>query len=873
MERALRHRESILEATSVIAEKLLNTLDWEETILEVLLHLGLVTGTSRVNIFENQRDTKTGEPFQPVTTDICYEWTAEDIQPQINNPTLRNFTLSQDGFSRWESFLRRNQIISGWVDDFPKSERPILKEQQIKSLVVVPIFVQYQSGYDYKKEPARKSWWGMIGFDDCIGLKEWLVPEIESLRIVAEMLGAAIHRKSNLEAIRNSEERLKLALESAQQGLWIWDLTKNELFYDNIATGMLGYAENEIGDNLNGWVDTAHPDDRKKVLQLLQEHLEEKTQFFEVEYRASHKSGDWIWLFAKGRTTSHDRLGKPTRIIGTVQNITSQVAFREELHRARQLAEKANRSKSTFLATMSHEIRTPMNGVIGMTSLLLHTPLNPDQQEYVETIRASGEALLTIINDILDYSKIEADKMALEQQSFDLRECIESALDLIAHHASQKNLELSCIYEPDLPGVVIGDVTRLRQILVNLLNNAVKFTEHGEVVLQVVQERDESILEGDKNNFVSLHLSVRDTGIGIAPDQVNSLFLPFTQVDASTTRKYGGTGLGLAITSRLVEMMGGRVWAESEGISGKGSTFHVVIRLPVDIETPSNLISGQMIQLSGKHALIVDDNETNRTLLSRYCMLWGISPHTTASPHEALQWFADDTGADFDLVLVDFQMPEMNGVSLIAEMRNIHPGRKTPMILLSSWSMKEKIPEGLAIDAVLLKPIKLSQLYDNLIRVLSEVADRDNAMLTAEIEQTTPISGVQVETKQSLRILLAENNLINQKVALKMLEQIGYRADLAANGVEALQALERQEYDVILMDIQMPEMDGETATRKIRAELLPERQPYIIAMTAHAMKGDRERYLQAGMDDYLSKPVQVKNLKNALERVNSSRLV
>jgi CheY-like chemotaxis protein len=254
-------------------------------------------------------------------------------------------------------------------------------------------------------------------------------------------------------------------------------------------------------------------------------------------------------------------------------------------------------------------------------------------------------------------------------------------------------------------------------------------------------------------------------------------------------------------------------------------------------------------------------------------MLWGISPHTTASPHEALQWFADDTGADFDLVLVDFQMPEMNGVSLIAEMRNIHPGRKTPMILLSSWSMKEKIPEGLAIDAVLLKPIKLSQLYDNLIRVLSEVADRDNAMLTAEIEQTTPISGVQVETKQTLRILLAENNLINQKVALKMLEQIGYRADLAANGVEALQALERQEYDVILMDIQMPEMDGETATRKIRAELLPERQPYIIAMTAHAMKGDRERYLQAGMDDYLSKPVQVKNLKNALERVNSRRLV
>lgn len=649
------------------------------------------------------------------------------------------------------------------------------------------------------------------------------------------------------EKLAESEHRFSSLIQNITDLITLITPTGEIIFQSPAIKQMLGYEINEvIGKTV---FDFVHPDDQEEILRRLKSFSGVPLILPTLEYRMLHKDGSSSYFESIGSSLLDDpAIGA---IVVVSRDITPRKKYQAELIAAKEVAEAATRAKSEFLAIMSHEIRTPLNGVSGMTGLLLETDLTREQRDYVETIRMSSDTLLVIINDILDFSKIESGKLEMEEAPFEVRRCMEEAIDIFAGKAAEKGLHLLNYLEGDVPRQIIGDITRLRQILVNLISNAVKFTDDGEIIVKVSAEELH-------DKMYKLTFSVQDSGIGISKEKVDLLFHPFSQVDSSTTRKYGGSGLGLAICKKLVELYHGELWVRSQ--PGIGSTFYFTILAHGEKNIHELISEEELHLLQGKRLLVV--MEQPHTLDIQLLQQWGIKVKATPSPNEAIEWI--DFGVPFDLLIADFQSSEMRGTELISRVRKYQSAAELPAILLLPLAHNLAEEDDLSeISGVLTKPVKSSQLFDTLMTTFTNKTEPGQHGGSSKQLQTD------LADKYPLRILVAEDNPINQRMALAILSKMGYVADAVSNGLEALLALASKDYDIIFMDMQMPEMDGLEATIEIQKHVPAEKRPKIIAMTANALADEKERCMKAGMNDYLTKPVQLTAIQNMLIKYGS----
>jgi PAS domain S-box-containing protein len=693
-------------------------------------------------------------------------------------------------------------------------------------------------------------------------------------------------RKAAEAALRESRERLDFVLRSAQVGAWDWDIVNGVETWDETVVALYGMTPGVLEGPEDTLYETVHPDDLEAHVAVIEDCVKTGVTF-DIEFRVRHEDGAVAYLAERGRVT-HDAAGAAVRMSGVTWDVTQRRETEESLRqakeqmeaanwelalavkRANQLAleaDAANSAKSEFLANMSHEIRTPMNGVIGMTSLLLDTGLDAEQRDYATTVQNSAEGLLTIINDILDFSKIEAGKLAMETLDFDLRTTVEDTCDLPALHAQNKGLELTSLVEADVPSALRGDPGRLRQVLTNLLGNAIKFTERGEVALS-------ARLLDEAEEYATLRFEVRDTGVGIPADKVDVLFEAFTQADASTTRRFGGTGLGLTISRRLAGLMGGEIGVESE--PGVGSVFWFTARFEKQDAAALSAADERLepVDVAGVRVLAVDDNATNRRVVAGMLENWQCRHLEVDAAVPALDALraAVAEGDPYRVVILDMMMPETDGETLGKAIKADPELAGSELVMMTSMGSRGDAGrlEALGFAAYLTKPVKQSQLFDCIMVVLSRRERRSDMPATPRIITR---HGLADRDKRRLRILLAEDNQINQRVALKTLEKLGYRANAVDNGAEALHALAQRRYDLVLMDVQMPQMDGIEATRLIRdggSDVRDHGVP-IVALTAHATADDRDVCLAAGMNDYLSKPIRPDELAAALARWTGRR--
>ena len=664
-------------------------------------------------------------------------------------------------------------------------------------------------------------------------------------------------RKLAEDNLQRLGQRLERAIRGTQDGLWEWDIEQDTFWVSPRYEAILGYDEREMPQGVEFRQSITHPDDLPHVLAAHAAHFDRRVAL-DVETRVRHRSGNYIWIRARGEA-ERDASGKPVRVSGSIQDVTEARAARDALIAATQAAHAANQAKGEFLANVSHEIRTPMNGIIGMVTLLLDTQLHRMQRDYAQTIRASADSLLTVVNDILDFSKIEAGKLDIESLDLGLPAHIEDVAAMMAFQAAAKNLELIVNVQPDVPQHVKGDAQRIRQCLINLIGNAIKFTLHGEVVVEV------GVLEREPGKAL-IRFEVSDTGIGISPEVAKNLYQPFVQADSSTTRSFGGTGLGLSIVRRLAEMMGGQVGVDS--VPGEGSTFWFTLPFAIvasaDTQPAANCVTTRY------RVLVVDDNETARRVLAAQLAAAGQEVELAASGKEAQRLLQQSISrqASFDIVLVDHQMPEMDGPALCKWIKSDPQLATTKVVLLTSLGQKggeELLAQGFA--GYLIKPVRRSELLDCLERVLAPAASAQNSSQTARMRSDE-------EPPAKLyhgQVLVVEDNAINQMVAQRFLERLGCEVRIAANGTEAVQACAQAHFDLVLMDLQMPIMDGYVATREIRAAGVGRARVPIFALTANAIVGQLDRCLAADMDGLLTKPLSVDRLREVLDRAGLKR--
>jgi PAS domain S-box-containing protein len=739
---------------------------------------------------------------------------------------------------------------------------------EVQSLLLVPITVEAEVE-------------GFVGFARIREARPFADDEIRLLGVFAQMLGNVRHRFRIQAALDEQHRQLSDVIEGANVGIWEWDVPSGQTQFNERWAGMLGYRLAELEPiSIDTWTRLAHPEDLPVAWQHLQDTFARKQPIYECEVRMRRKDGSWAWILDRGRVNTWCGPGQPQRVTGIHLDISAQkvieAALREsnvalerahaESQRLAAEAERANRAKSEFLANMSHEIRTPMNGVIGMTGLLLDSDLNAEQRRYAEIVRGSGEALLTLINDILDFSKGEAGRIQLEQIDFDLGTLLDDFGTAMAVRAGQKGLELACGADAEVPLKLRGDPARLRQVLTNLTDNAIKFTRNGEVAVRVARVAEATQAADAASETVCLRFSVRDTGIGIPADKQRLIFEKFTQADASTTRHYGGTGLGLAISRQLVQLMGGEIMVQSE--PGAGSEFSFQARFR---QQPQDQVLPAHAELAGVRVLVVDDPATNREILMQRLQAWGMRCADVSDGPRALEalYAMQAAGDPVRLAIIDMQMPGMDGAALGRAIKGDPLLADTRMLMLTSLGSRGDAQRfaDIGFDGYLTKPARHEELRDVLALALARGARSGpdphvQPLLTRHLaRESLPDFG-----SHRLHVLLVEDNPTNQLVALGILKKLGVRADAVGNGIEALKALQALSYDLVFMDVQMPEMDGYTATREIRQWPAPLGRIPVIAMTAHALSGDREKCLAAGMDDYLAKPISPLAVVEVLER-------